>query len=224
MTNKRIIAMGLALVLLVSLFTACGKKDVAEEETTTSELTTLAAAEESASEETTTVEAEPALDPAAPEKKDVQINNDEGSGNQAPAKSAANTASPKTPGAPATKAPGTTKAPEAPKPTQAQDILKETEPHNFYNPDWTQTQVNAFVSKSRAYGESIGLVWDDTFDLTNSSWQTSIDSRYSGNTEEEVLTKMKLALDSTKNRKQANYFKLWVEHIDGSWEFTILWM
>lgn len=98
---------------------------------------------------------------------------------------------------------------------------------------WTQAKVDAIVAKSRAYGESIGLIWDDSFDLTNSSWQDSIYTGFSNSeqyiyTENEVYEKMKESLDWHKNGKNAQYFKLFVEYnpndIGNNWAITILWM
>lgn len=112
----------------------------------------------------------------------------------------------------ATKAPSTTK--KAPETTNA----------GTYN--WTREQADAFVAKSRAYGESIGLIWDDSFNLTNASWQTSVCTSKTRD-ENVIFDNMMSALDNTKGRKGAKYFKIWVEEnepLDGYWEFTILWM
>lgn len=54
---------------------------------------------------------------------------------------------------------------------------------------WTQAKVDAFVAKSRAYGESIGLIWDDSFTLTNACWQDSI---YTGFSDAEKIYILKL--------------------------------
>lgn len=98
---------------------------------------------------------------------------------------------------------------------------------------WTQAKVDAFVAKSRAYGESIGLIWDDSFNLTNASWQDSIYTGFSDAeeyiyTEAEAYEQMKESLDYTRNNQRANYFKLYVEYnpnnIGNNWAITILWM
>lgn len=98
---------------------------------------------------------------------------------------------------------------------------------------WTQAKVDAFVAKSRAYGESIGLIWDDSFTLTNACWQDSIYTGFSDAekniyTETEAYNQMKESLEYTKNHQHANYFKLYVEYnpndIGNNWAITILWM
>lgn len=93
---------------------------------------------------------------------------------------------------------------------------------------WSKVQADEFANWARQYGESIGLVWDDSFDLTNSCWQSSVWTGVGSNYDENVLrSKMKAHLDSTKNRKKATHFKIWVEKDQptaGNWEFTILWM
>ena len=115
--------------------------------------------------------------------------------------------------------PTTTKAPSTTKKTP-----ETTKPSGTSN--WTRAQAEAFAAKSRSYGESIGLIWDDSFDLTNSSWQSAV---WTSNiwSENELYTKMKDALDYHKNSKKIKYFKIWIEEdepTDGDWEFTILWM
>lgn len=112
--------------------------------------------------------------------------------------------------------PTTTKAPSTTKNAQT------TTPS--YNYNWNQSQVNDFISKSRTYGENIGLIWDDSFNLTNASWQLSVHSRYSGNSENEVYEKMKELIEYTKNSSGAKYFKIYPEQNDGGWEFTMLYM
>ena len=115
--------------------------------------------------------------------------------------------------------PTTTKAPSTTKKTSEASTNAGT-----YN--WTRAQADAFLAKSRAYGESIGLIWDNSFNLTNASWQTSVCTSKTRD-EDVVFANMMSALDNTKGRKGAKYFKIWVEEnepLDGYWEFTILYM
>lgn len=109
--------------------------------------------------------------------------------------------------------------------TKALATTSVPETTSGYNYNWNQSQVNSFVARSKAYGESIGLVWDDSFTLDNASWNSCISSRYSGNSENAVYEKMKSALNYKKNNG-AMYFKIYPEYIDevNGWEFTILWM
>ncbi len=198
MINKKITVLAIATILLITIFTACGKKDTAKEETTTSELTTLSAPEESTSEETTTAEAESATDPAATEA--TQANNSDGSNsNQAPAK-----------------------------PTQAlETTLTSIESQGTYG--WTRAQAEAFVSKSRIYGESIGLIWDDSFSIEaqNACWNASV-ATSKKRSEDKIFTQMKEQLNDHKNgARQAKYFKIIMEEnepTEGNWEFTILYL
>lgn len=154
----------------------------------------------------TAVVSETAAVSASPTQKQ---NNKTGTGdNGSPSSSSNKTGNSSKPTA--TKAPSTTKNAQTTTPS--------------YNYNWNQSQVNDFISKSRTYGENIGLIWDDSFNLTNASWQLSVHSRYSGNSENEVYEKMKELIEYTKNSSGAKYFKIYPEQNDGGWEFTMLYM
>lgn len=154
----------------------------------------------------TAVVSETAAVSASPTQKQ---NNKTGTGdNGSPSSSSNKTGNSSKPTA--TKAPSTTKNAQTTTPS--------------YNYNWNQSQVNDFISKSRTYGENIGLIWDDSFNLTNASWQLSVHSRYSGNSENEVYEKMKELIEYTKNSSGAKCFKIYPEQNDGGWEFTMLYM
>lgn len=157
----------------------------------------------------TAVVSETAAVSASPTQKQ---NNKTGTGdNGSPSSSSNKTGNSSKPTA--TKAPSTTK--------------KAPETTNAGTNNWTRAQADAFVAKSRAYGESIGLIWDDSFNLTNASWNSSV---WTSNIwdEAELYAKMKETLYNHKyGQRKALYFKIWVEYNEptsGNWEFTILYM
>lgn len=136
----------------------------------------------------TAVVSETAAVSASPTQKQ---NNKTGTGdNGSPSSSSNKTGNSSKPTA--TKAPSTTKNAQTTTPS--------------YNYNWNQSQVNDFISKSRTYGENIGLIWDDSFNLTNASWQLSVHSRYSGNSENEVYEKMKELIEYTKKQFRSKVF------------------
>ena len=114
-----------------------------------------------------------------------------------------------------TKAPSTTKKPES------------TASSGTYN--WTRAQAESFVAKARAYGESIGLIWDESFSIEaqNASWNASVWTS-KNKTEARMMEQMKEQLDDHKyGQKGAKHFKIQAEYNEpttGNWEFTILYM
>ena len=186
-----------------------------------SETTTLAAAESESSPANSNKDEQTQNSGSANKDKDTSPSKGGSSSSSDPSGNSSSTGNkPSNQSKPSTK-PATTKAPSTTKKPIDQSKV------------WTQAKVDAIVAKSRAYGESIGLIWDDSFDLTNSSWQDSIYTGFSNSeqyiyTENEVYEKMKESLDWHKNGKNAQYFKLFVEYnpndIGNNWAITILWM
>lgn len=160
----------------------------------------------------TAVVSETAAVSASPTQKQ---NNKTGTGdNGSPSSSSNKTGNSSKPTA--TKAPSTTK--------KAPETSTNTGTYN-----WTRAQADAFIAKARAYGESIGLIWDDSFSIEaqNASWNASVWTSKS-KTETRMIEQMKEQLNDHKyGQKKATYFKIQAEYNEptsGNWEFTILYM
>ena len=65
--------------------------------------------------------------------------------------------------------------------------------------DYTQAEVNAIIAECRAYGESRGLVWEDSYTLDNNGWRAPAQTvDYTHNIEDnkrELTADMKGAID-----------------------------
>jgi hypothetical protein len=208
MSNQRIIAIALAMIMIVCIFTACKKQTPHNEISTTS--STIAETKESVTEESTTVEnsteentTEKTKELGQTEKStEVQTTKKAESTNAASRSAPSTTQKSKEPET--TKAPSTTKAP--PQTTKAPETTTQ-KPTTTQPTTKAQTiDIDYYVNFAIEYGKSIGLKY---LPEANECWDTPIG--ISATNHDYAIRDIKGYLNRYKNIEGDEYFCVWTE-------------
>ncbi len=207
MSNQRIIAIALAMIMIVCIFTACKKQTPHNEISTTS--STIAETKESVTEESTTVEnsteentTEKTKELGQTEKStEVQTTKKAESTTKASGYAPLTTQKPKEPET--TKAPSTTKAP--PQTTKAPETTTQ-KPTTTQQTTVKAIDIDYYINYAINYGKSIGLTYlNDARDC----WDTPIGVRATNH--DAVLRDIKDRLDDYRYHDGDEYFCVWAE-------------
>lgn len=203
MTNQRIIAIALAMLMIVCIFTACKKQTPNNKISTTS--STIAEPKESVTEESTTMEntTEKTKELGQTEKStEVQTTKKAESTTAASRSNPTTTQKSKEPAT--TKAPSTTKAP--PQTTKAPETTTQ-KPTTTQPTTKAQTiDIDYYINYAISYGKSIGLVYaPDARDC----WDTPIGVRATNH--DAVIRDIKDRLDDYRYHDGDEYFCVWAE-------------
>ena len=219
MSNQRIIAIALAMIMIVCIFTACKKQTPHNEISTTS--STIAESKESVTEESTTVEnsteentTEKTKELGQTEKStEVQTTKKAESTTKSSGSTPSTTQKSKEPET--TKAPSTTKAP--PQTTKAPETTTQ-KPTTTQPTTKAQTiDIDYYINYAKNYGKSIGLEYDSS---ATACWDTPIG--VTATNHDTVIRDIKDALNFYKNVEGDEYFCVWAEkRSDGNYNLFI---
>lgn len=112
--------------------------------------------------------------------------------------------------------------PPAPKPTDPPKppaTQPPTQPQRW-GPTATLSEINSIVAEYRAYGESLGMIWDDTATKDNASWNVPMRIRAYA-TKEKFRQDMKDELNWVKDG--GDYFKIYIEPYENTWEVYVFY-
>ncbi len=203
MSNQRIIAIALAMIMIVCIFTACKKQTPHNEISTTS--STIAETTESVTEESTMAEntTEQTEQSSQTEKStEMQTTRKAESTTNASGSAPSTTQKPKEPET--TKAPSTTKA--SPQTTKAPETTTQ-KPTTTQPTTKAQTiDIEYYVNFAIEYGKSIGLKY---LPEANECWDTPIG--ISATNHDYAIRDIKGYLNRYKNIEGDEYFCVWTE-------------
>lgn len=93
-----------------------------------------------------------------------------------------------------------------------------------------RTDLEALVSGWKAYGESLGMIWDDSFNYDNSCWSSGTPVFYEDDINY-IDKRVQSSIRYYSNNAQAKYFKVVISDENGDgyqngckWAVTVLWM
>ena len=219
MSNQRIIAIALAMIMIMCIFTACKKQTPHNEISTTS--STIAETKESVTEESTTVENSTGENTTEKTKelgqteKFTEVQTTKKAESTTAASRSIPTTTQKSKEPATTKAPSTTKAP--PQTTKVSETTTQ-KPTTTQPTTKAQTiDIDYYINYAKEYGKSIGLIYvDDARDC----WDTPI--VISASNHDYAIRDIKGYLNRYKNIEGDEYFTVWAEkRSDGKYNLFI---
>ena len=90
----------------------------------------------------------------------------------------------------------------------------------------TRADLEALIPGWKTYGESLGMIWDNSFNYDNSCWSSGIPIVYNDDINY-IDKKVRSSIYYYSNNAQAKYFKVVISDENNSfcdWSATVLWM